>query len=102
MSKISAEPLCSECDRPTIVLWLEKPRGRKRDTEEMLPRPDRNKDVIKKLEDRTRNLVSLVCHRNDMARFEHEEWLLAGDGDVSWHEYALVRDCIYVVIRMEV
>jgi hypothetical protein len=67
----------------------------------MLPIPKVNEEVKAKIEKTTHNLVGVVCHRNDKARFENEEWLLDGDGDVSWHAYFLARDTIYSVVRVE-
>ncbi len=101
MSDLNHEPLCKKCDKPTVTLELVKPNGRRREESDMLPRPRHNEEVKKRIEATTRNLVSLVCHRNDKARFEHEEWCLSGDGDVVWHTYYLVRDCIYSVVRVE-
>lgn len=99
--KGNAAPLCGKCDRPTMVLKLDKPPGRRHPTSEMFARPKRDEQLIKQVESRTTNLVNLVCHRNDRARFEHEEWCLGGDGDVSWHQFILVRDCIYSIVRVD-
>lgn len=101
MTELTTEPLCEGCDKPTVPLELVRPRARPHDEKEMLPIPARDRQIIKELKDRTINLVGMVCHRNDQARFEHQEWLLAGDRDVSWHTYFLVRDCIYSVVKVE-
>lgn len=99
-SRVSADPLCAECDRPMTVLKLAAPRAIRHEGDDMLEIPPPVKGAVEFLGKIPNALVSLVCHRNDTARFENQEWLLRGDGDVSWHSYYLVRDCIYSVVEV--
>lgn len=103
---LNGKPLCEECDKPTTVLELVKPKGRQRSEGAMLPKPCANPEILEKIESaKSENsgkvIVNLVGHRNDQARFEHEEWLLSEDADILSHSYFLVRDCIYSIVRMK-
>ncbi len=101
MTDLFHSPLCEKCDQPMIMLELVKPRARRHSVDDMLPKPPYNEKMMGQLNKGTKMVVSLVGHRNDVKRFEHQEWLLAGDGDVSSHDYYLVRDCIYSFARVE-
>jgi hypothetical protein len=82
------------------LLKLAKPQGIYCD-KLTVPLPARDDEILEELNARFRNLVLLVCHRDDLLRFQHEEWLLVKDWHVDSHEYYLVKDCIYSVAAME-
>ena len=84
------------------LLKLAKPQGIRCENLTM-PLPARDDEILEELNSHFHNrcLVQLVCHRGDLLRFQHGEWLLAGDWHVDSHEYYLVRNCIYSVAVME-
>lgn len=83
-----------------ITIELEPPNARYHKPETFLPLP-KEKGGLALLIATTKNVVSLVGSKDDKARFETEEWLLQGDGDVSSHSYYLIDDAIYTIVRVE-
>ena len=76
------------------------PRGLRSDEERISFKP--NKEFLKYLNDRFRGFSEPVCHVTDSNYFNHKEWLLELDGDVSCHKYWVWDNIIYVTVYVEV
>lgn len=75
--------------------------GRRRDSEDMLPCPSADKEVIEYLQKEfPRHLVHVESWLYDTARLQHSHWCHAGDWHVSGYEYYVDEDTkkVYIVV----
>ena len=79
-------------------------RARRHDSQDMLPSPLADLEVLKALQgEYPRRLVYVLCLASDKARLEHNHWATCGDRHVASHAYYVDDGTgkVYTAVQME-
>ena len=79
-------------------------RARRHDSQDMLPVPLADLEVLKALQgEYPRHLAYVLCLASDTARLEHNHWATCGDWHVASHAYYVddYMGKVYTVVQMQ-
>ena len=86
----------------STVTKIESVRGRRRSSDDYLDCPNPNPEIIRHLQERfPKAIVNIGGSINDIARLEHSDWCLGGDGDVSGYSFYEAGGAYYEVVWVE-